>query len=61
MVEADLPEHCALSLDMTGVELLRVLGSMPPEVEGQRRASPQQMTAHKKIVADKSGYRVQMI
>jgi hypothetical protein len=40
MVEADLPQQCALSSDMSGLELLRVLGSVPTEVEGQRRASP---------------------
>jgi hypothetical protein len=41
MVEADLPEECDLSSDTTGVELLRVLGSMR-EVDGQqqRRESP---------------------
>jgi hypothetical protein len=39
MVEADLPEQCALSSDMAGVELVRGLGSMPPKVDGQRRAS----------------------
>jgi hypothetical protein len=40
MVEADLPEQCALSSDMSGLELLRVMGSMPTEIDGQRRASP---------------------
>jgi hypothetical protein len=40
MVEADLPEQCALSSDMTWVELHWVLGSMPRKVEGQMRASP---------------------
>jgi hypothetical protein len=40
MVEADLPEQCALSSYMTGVELLRVMGSMPTEIDGKLRASP---------------------
>jgi hypothetical protein len=35
IVEADLLEQCALSSDMTRLELLRVMGAMPTKIDGQ--------------------------